>query len=119
MLKELTLSAVEPVLVNVTVCAADVKPTYVVGNPRVPGENETGDGGAESVPVTVRACWLPGAFSVSEVIVTLSLKSTDEPLPGCVTGEKSMVRLQLPAIASGVLAKQSPVAELASGKSVG
>ena len=90
-----------PVLVTVSVCATEVEPTLVGANVRLLGKNEKGNGEASPVPEVVSVCWVPGAFSVSEVIVTLSFKTTEGlPLLGCVTGVKSMVSVQLPAIAS-------------------
>jgi hypothetical protein len=89
------------VLVTVSVCAAEVEPTLVGANVKLLGRNETGNGEASPVPEVASVCWVPGAFSVFEVIVTLSFKAIEGlPLLGCVTGAKSMVSVQLPAIAS-------------------
>lgn len=88
-------------MVTVSVCAAEVEPTLVGANVKLLGKNETGNGEASPVPEVAKACWVPGAFSVLEVIVTLSLKAMEGlPLLGCVTGVKSIVSVQLAAIAS-------------------
>ena len=71
-----------------------------------------------SVPETGILLSVPEVLSELVVMATLSLSSRGE-LPFAVTGLKSIGRVQDASRVSDVVAVHAPVAEEASGKSVG
>jgi hypothetical protein len=73
-----------------------------------------------SYPETGTRCVVLVALSVLDVTFTFSLSSASVFLPvSGVTGEKSMVKVQLVPMLSGVLVEQSSNADPFSGKSAG
>src|ERR1700761_9307198 len=111
-LYELTDAATALVLETVTVSGAEVAPGKVEGKVRVEGEKEMvawveGD----SVPVTVMACWVPGALCTLVVISTCSESCAETPLRAA-TGANWMVSVPLALATRDVPSVHSPAGVL-------
>jgi hypothetical protein len=92
-----TLIAVVPVLITVTVCDAELEPTLVEGNVREPGESENVV--VPPVPIRVTVCGEPSALLVA---TRLAVRGPPD------VGRKAIDRVQL-APAANVVSQVFPV----------